>query len=51
MGKKALQRVIKTPQNITGTHPESIRDICRVRSLDIAQRILKDCTPPDYRAA
>ncbi len=42
--RRALQRVIKTTQNIIGTHLLSINDISEVRCLHRAHRILKDNT-------
>ena len=44
--RKVLQQMIKTAQNITGTHLQSISDISEVRCLHRTQRILKDITPP-----
>lgn len=46
--QQALQRVIKTTQNITGTHLPSISVICKRMCLHGAQRIQKDNTHPNH---
>ncbi len=46
--RRASQQVIKTAQNITGTHLLSISDISEVRRLCRAQRILKHKTHPSH---
>ncbi len=46
--RRALQRVIKTTQNIIAIHLPSISDIGKVRCLHRAQRILKDNTLPSH---
>ena len=46
--RKALQRVVKTAQRITGTPLPAIEDIQRKRCLCQARSILKDSSHPDH---
>ncbi len=46
--RQALQRVIKTAQNIIGSHLPSISDISEMRRWHRARRILKDNTHPSH---
>ena len=46
--RKALQRVVKTAQRITGTPLPAIEDIQRKRCLRRARSILKDSSHPDH---
>ncbi len=47
--RKALQRVVKTAQRITGTPLPAIEDVQRKRCLHRAHCILKDSSHPDHR--
>ncbi|XP_056586110.1 uncharacterized protein LOC130407337 isoform X2 [Triplophysa dalaica] len=47
--RKALQRVVKTAQRITGTTLSSIEDIQKKRCLHRARSILKDSSHPAHR--
>uniref|UniRef100_A0A9J8B5F0 Reverse transcriptase domain-containing protein n=1 Tax=Cyprinus carpio carpio TaxID=630221 RepID=A0A9J8B5F0_CYPCA len=46
--RKALQRVVKTAQRITGTPLPAIEDIQKKRCLHQARSILKDSSHPDH---
>uniref|UniRef100_A0A3P9IWZ8 Reverse transcriptase domain-containing protein n=1 Tax=Oryzias latipes TaxID=8090 RepID=A0A3P9IWZ8_ORYLA len=46
--RKALQRVVKTAQRITGTPLPALEDIQRKRCLRRARSILKDSSHPDH---
>ena len=46
--RKAPQQVIKTTQNVIGTHLQSISDISKVRCLHRDQRILNNNTHPSH---
>ncbi len=47
--RKALQRVVKTTQRITGTPLPAIENVQRKRCLHRARCILKDSSHPDHR--